>query len=286
MSSKYETITESLVDHLEQVDPEDFERPWAGGAGRPVNPTSGTTYHGVNTVNLWAAAHVKNYSSHEWYTYRQAQEAGGHVRKGESGEKICWFQIVEKDPDEEGEGDDEPETFPVLKLWTVFNVDQLEGVEPADQEDYDPLPEDARHKEAEHFIAGTGAQIEHEENARAYYDVADDRINLPDFERFEAPEFYYSTALHELGHWTGPPDRLDREELFSRFGDGSYAAEELVAELTASFLTSDLGLPLEYDRPAAYLKNWLEVMKADPYAIFTAARAAEDAAEFLHDYQA
>lgn len=279
----YQHVTDTLVDLLGDVDPTDWQRPWAGGAPRPENGHSGHVYRGANTLLLWARATAEAYSSHEWFTFRQAKKAGGHVKKGETGTPICFFDVIEKEVEPEEGGDDEPETetFPILKTYTVFNVDQT-TLDP-ESDDFEPLDaERVDHVDA--FIDATGAEIEHD-GAAAAYRPADDVIQLPAYERFHSRRRYYTTTLHELAHWTGHPDRLDRGEKFERFGTREYAAEELTAELASAFVAADLGLELEYEEPAAYLKSWLRLMRDDKYALFTAARAAEDAAEYLHDQQ-
>lgn len=281
----YQHITDTLIDLLEQVDPADWTRPWAGGAPRPTNAHTQNAYNGANVMMLWLAAQVGGYASNEWVTYRQAQKMGGHVKKGESGTPICFFRIVtrELEDDEKAETGDDKETFPVLKTWTVFNREQCEGLPPVD-DDFEPLPESERRETVDAFIAHTGAQVEHG-GTRACYAPDEDVIRLPEWERFESGTAYYTTALHELAHWTGHTDRLARLETFGRFGDEAYAAEELVAEMAAAYVASDLRVPVDFDKPAQYLAGWLQVLREDKYAIFTAAREAENAAEFLHELQ-
>jgi antirestriction protein ArdC len=138
---------------------------------------------------------------------------------------------------------------------------------------------------AEGFFTATGADIRHG-GSSAYYTPSRDYIQMPAFEAFRDAQSYYSTLAHECCHWTRHPSRLDRDMGRKRFGDEGYAREELVAELGAAFLCADLGLELE-DRAdhAAYISSWLEVLRNDKRAIFTAAAHAQRAADYLHALQ-
>ena len=277
----YQLITDKIVDLFEKVDVGDWHRPWATAGGAPRNGHTGNAYHGVNVLMLWGEALASGYSTNEWYTYRQAQEEGGQVRKGESGSKICFFKIIERDVEDDA-GNDKTETYPVLRVWTVFNRDQIDGLEPLDVPEHQ-LTAEQRIGQAEAFVSNTGAAIQ-EGSHHAAYVPSKDHILMPEFGHFESPERYYTTLLHELGHWTGHPSRLDRN-MAGRFGDDQYAAEELVAELTSAFLSAELGLQADLKDPARYLKSWIRVLKSDKYAIFTASRKAQDAASFLTDLQ-
>ncbi len=138
---------------------------------------------------------------------------------------------------------------------------------------------------AEEAIAATGAEIRHGGN-RAYFDTLNDYIQMPIKGAFDSEAAYYGTALHELGHWTGHESRLNRIDKLARFGDRSYSAEELVAELAGAFLTAALGIPNErtLNNAAAYLGHWLDVLRSDNRAIFTAATAASAAADYVLDF--
>jgi antirestriction protein ArdC len=277
----YQLITNKIVDLFEKVGAGDFQQPWATAGGPPRNGHTNNNYHGVNVLMLWGEALANGYSTNEWLTYRQAQKEGGQVRKGESGSKICFFKIVERDVEDDA-GNEETKSFPVLRVWTVFNRDQIDGLEPLVVPEHQ-LTEEQRIEQAEAFVKNTGATVE-EGSPHAAYSPSNDRITMPDFGHFTSPERYYTTLLHELGHWTGHPTRLERD-MSGRFGDKEYAAEELVAELTSAFLSAELGLQADLKDPARYLKSWIRLLTDDKYAIFTASRKAQDAAEFLKDLQ-
>lgn len=176
--------------------------------------------------------------------------------------------------------------MPFLKVYTVFNVAQMTGLPaqyltaPAPQGDPLPLLE-----RAERFFAATGAVIRHGGD-RAYYSPTLDVIQLPPPEAFRDAESYTAIKAHEAVHWTKAETRLNRDFGGQRFGDAGYACEELVAELGAAFLCADLGItPEPRDDHAAYLANWLRVLRADTRAIFTAAAHAQRAVEYLHRFQ-
>jgi antirestriction protein ArdC len=183
-------------------------------------------------------------------------------------------------------GEDVQRAIPFLRSYTVFNVEQIDGL-PAHYygRPSDPLPLTKRIEQAEQFIAGTRAKIRHGGN-QAFYSVVDDCVQLPLFEFFKDSEGYYATGLHELTHWTRHPSRLAREFGRKRFGDAGYATEELVAELGAAFLCADLQITAETrDDHAAYIGSWLQALKNDKRLVFTAASHAQRACAYLHQLQ-
>ena len=214
-------------------------------------------------------------------TFKQAQELGANVRKGEHGSLVVYADRYTKTETDE-KGQESEREIPFMKGYTVFNVEQIDGL-PAHytakaEEPREPM---ARIEQAEAFFAATGATIQHGGN-RAFYAPSRDLVQMPPRESFKDAESYSATLAHELTHWTAHPARLARE-LGKRFGDNAYAAEELIAEMGAAFLCADLGItPETRDDHAAYLATWLEVLKADSRAIFTAASQAQRAADYLH----
>lgn len=285
----YERITAQIVADLEQgVRP--WHKPWNAehAAGRITRPlrSNGIPYRGINVLVLWAASVAAGYAAPIWITFKQAQELGGHVRKGERGSTVVYastFSRTETDPDT---GAEEERDIPFLKGYTVFNVEQVEGLpehfygRPAPR--LDPVQ---RIASAEAFFAATGAIIRHG-GGMAAYSTADDIIRMPLFEAFRDAESYYATLAHEATHWTKHPDRLGRDLGRKRWGDEGYAMEELVAELGAAFLCADLDLiPTTRAEHASYIASWLKVLKGDSRAIFTAAAHAQRAAEYLHALQ-
>lgn len=279
----YARVTDRIISDLERgVRP--WLRPWnashtAGGITIPRRH-NGTPYRGINILLLWGEMMDKGYASDTWMTFRQALELKAHVRKGEHGSTVVYADRVTKTETNE-KGEDVEQEIPFLKAYTVFNVEQIEGL-PASyhvqpERTGEPLPLIAR---AEAFFAATGATIRHG-GSRAYYAPGPDVIQLPPSEAFRDAESYAATKAHELTHWTGHPSRLARI-LGKRFGDDAYAAEELIAELGAAFLCADLGItPEPREDHAAYLDHWLRVLRTDKRAIFAAAAYAQRAVDHL-----
>ena len=284
----YTRVTDRIVADLEKG-VRSWMKPWNAGhtAGKITRPLrhNGTPYQGINILMLWGEALDKGYSAPIWMTYNQAQELGAHVRKGQQGSLVVYANKITRT--ETGEGGEEIEKqIPFMKGYSVFNVEQIEGL-PAHYygKPENPLPLVERLEHAERFIAKTGAVIGHGGD-KAFYAPARDIVQMPPFEAFKDKESYYATILHELTHWTSHKTRLDRSFNAKRFGDNGYAREELVAELGAAFLSADLGITPEIrEDHAAYLAHWLKALKEDSRAIFSAAAHAQRAADFLQGLQ-
>jgi len=284
----YTRITDRIIADLENgVRP--WLNPWNAGntTGRITLPLrhNGVPYRGINILVLWGEALDKGYSCPIWMTFKQALELNAHVRKGEHGSCIVFadrFTRTETDAD----GNDVEHAIPFLKAYTVFNVAQIDGL-PAH---YHAQPEVKAEtleliEAAEAFFAATGAVIRHGGD-KAYYAPSPDVIQLPVPEAFKNAESYEATKAHELTHWTKHESRLNRELGGKRFGDHGYAREELVAELGAAFLCTDLGItPEPREDHASYIAHWLDVLKQDKRAIFQAAAHAQRAVDFLHSLQ-
>ncbi len=281
-------ITGQIIASLEQgVRP--WMKPWNGenATGRITRPLrhNGMPYSGINILMLWCASIENDFTSPMWMTFNQATELNAHVRKGEKGSLVVYansFKRVEQD----AEGQDIEREIPFLKGYTVFNVDQIEGL----PEHHYGKPEPKftpveRIDHAEAFFAATGADIRYR-GGRAYYAQEADYIQVPPIESFRDAESFYATLAHETCHWTKHPSRLERDFGRKTWGDEGYAREELVGELGAAFLCADLELAPEVrDDHASYIATWLTAMKSDNRAIFQAAAHAQRAVEFLHKLQ-
>lgn len=277
-------ITNQLIAAIE-ADPGRPTLPWRRGGGAlnmPVNALTGKSYSGINVLNLWVMAEVKHYATPIWGTYRQWAEKGAQVRKGETASLVVFYKEYEVTP--EAENADDNGKRRVAKGSAVFNASQVDGYElPSNGEDLGPI---ARLERADGFVSRTGASVKHGGN-QAYFHRLTDHIQMPDEGLFfdtatmTRSEGYYATLVHELIHWSGAPARLNRE-MGKRFGDKAYAAEELVAEIGAAFLCAELGITQDV-RPdhAQYLANWLNLLKEDNRAIFSAAARASEAASYL-----
>ena len=284
----YSRVTDKIVNDLERgVRP--WLKPWNAehAAGRITRPlrANGQAYKGINVLMLWCEASEKGYACPIWMTYRQAQELKGQVRKGERGSLVVYADRIKRTETDDN-GEELEREIPFLKGYTVFNCEQIEGL-PARFYATATPPASAleRITGAESFTTRTGAAVRHGGN-RAFYSITGDYVQMPPFECFRDAESYYATLLHELTHWTRHDKRLARNFGRKRWGDAGYAAEELVAELGAAFLSADLGITAEpRDDHSSYLATWLEVLKSDKRAIFTAAAHAQRAADFLHGLQ-
>ncbi|CDK99661.1 DNA primase traC [Magnetospirillum gryphiswaldense MSR-1 v2] len=254
-------------------------KPWRAGAlgVGPFNPITGKPYRGIN--DLWLG--MQGRADPRWMTYRQASQAEAQVRKGEKSTTIEYWQWTDrtavKDADGkavlDAEGQQQYETVrldrPKVFLAKVFNAEQIDGLAPyvAPAPAFDPI------KRAEAIIEGAGIPVLHDQHDRAFYRPSTDKIHLPPMAMFHNAASYYDTALHELGHATGHPSRLNRE--FGPFGSEVYAREELKAEIASYMLARDMGISFDPSNHAAYVESWLKVLREDKNEIFRAARDAE-----------
>ena len=284
----YTRITEKVIADLE-ASTRPWHKPWnaehlAGQITRPLRH-NGIAYRGLNIILLWAASVAHGYTAPTWMTYRQALELGGQVRKGSKGQLVIYADKLRKTEIDDA-GEDREIEIPFMKGYTVFNVDQIEGLPETYYEVAEPMLETAeRDAAAEAFFAATEAEIRHGGN-QAFYAVHPDYVQMPPFETFESQEAYFATLGHEITHWTRHPKHLDRSFGRKRWGDEGYAQEELVAELGAAFLAADLGLsPEPRDEHASYIAHWLRGLRNDKRFIFQAAAHAQKAVDYLHGLQ-
>jgi antirestriction protein ArdC len=285
----YQKVTDKIIADLEQGELT-WLKPWSGAntEGRITKPLrhNGQPYNGINVLMLWGAAMEGGYASPYWMTFKQTKELGAHVKKGERGNMVVYANAITK-TEETSNGEEQERRIPFMKCYSVFNVEQIEGLSEHFYEKPEAVIDPAeRIDHAEGFFANTGADVRHGGN-RAFYSGGSDHVQMPYFETFRSPEAYYATLAHELTHWTKHQSRLDREFGRKKWGDEGYAREELVAELGAAFLCADLTLTPELGEDhAAYIQSWLKVLKSDKRAIFTAAAHAQRAADYLHGLQA
>lgn len=285
----YQVVTDKIIAAIE-AGADKWKMPWHSRANAddpmPFNVVSRKHYRGTNTLLLWAQAQGMGYDSNAWGTYQQWQAKGAQVRKGEKSTMIVFWKFFDvksgaADGSSDGEDDEASQRKAMARGYNVFNAAQVDGYEaPAAI----VLPEVERDADAEAFFANLGGDLRHG-GGRAFYSPSLDFVQMPHAGAFTDMGAYYSTLAHEFGHWTGAEKRLDRK-LEGRFGSESYAAEELVAELTAAFVCALLGRSAEpREDHAQYLQNWLTVLRNDKRAIFTAASAAQKAADFLVSLQ-
>lgn len=298
----YRQITDRIVVALENgVAP--WRKPWraaagSGLAGLPLNSTTGRHYSGVNVLLLWMSAEEQGFRNNRWLTYRQAQQTGGQVRKGEKATlAVVYKDWTKQAEDREGnrlyDSDGKPltEAVPMLKPLQLFNAEQCEGLPaevaaspeqpPAVDED-GILSPDVMDRVLR-MVNASGVKHRMLPQNRAYYRPLTDEIVMPMAGQFFTEADWWSTLLHELVHSTGHAKRLNREGItssFRQFGDPVYALEELIAEMGSAFLCAQIGVSGEVQHDS-YVDHWLKVLKSDKKALFRACRHAREASEYL-----
>jgi len=277
----YQDVTNRIIEALEKGLDGKFELPWHGVSQIPENAHTGKRYKGVNVPLLWVYQLTEGYQSGIWATYKQWQDQGAQVRKGEKSAHIVFWKIIEQEPTQ----DNEEQSMRMFAKWSrVFNADQVEGF----NADNDFIPSDiGAIGAADALIDSSGADIRHDE-IKAFYSPSGDFINMPPIERFKetsdstATENYYSTIFHELTHWTGAKHRLDRLPS-EKFSKSDYAFEELVAELGAAMSCASTGVTaLPRADHAKYIACWLKALHDDKKFIFSASSHAQKAVDYLH----
>lgn len=287
----FQDYATELANSLMTMIPRAWEKPWEpghapDGLALPYNATTGVEYKGSNTFVLLSQQMANGYTDPRWLTYRQAQELGGHVTKGQKG-TTCVKWIFKDVEEERPDGSKEKVERGFPSFFSVFNAEQCEGIPPLPVRE--PVPESFRHEECERLLSECGAKIANDGGDRAYYRPSSDSIHLPTKEAFAAKgpggvDHYYSTAFHEVSHWTGAPHRLNRD-LSGRFGSVEYAKEELRAEIGSMLVGARLGIGRDPEHIAnhhAYLKHWLDIAKSDPQEVVRACRDAEKICQFLN----
>lgn len=280
----HEEVAERLIEQLKQgIAP--FQRPWAPGIeAMPYNPTTGKRYKGGNS--LWLS--MQGRSDPRWLTYNQAQDAGAQVRKGQKSTTIEYWKFREEQvikgedgkPVLDADGNKITRSVelerPKVFYAKVFNAEQIDGLPPLERKEqtWDAV------ERAEHILAASGARITHAPGDRAFYRLSTDSITMPEKGQFPTSAQYYAVALHELGHWTGHPSRLDRD-LSNPFGSEGYAKEELRAEIASLMLGSEIGIGHDPAQHTAYVASWIKVLQDDPREIFRASADAEKIQNFV-----
>lgn len=287
----HEEIAEQLIAQLKEGTAP-WQVPWDAGyvRERPYNAVTGKAYQGRNSIALLLTEH----SDPRWMTFNQAKEAGYSIKKGSKGTRLQMAVTQEErvKRDETGqaiknsEGESVKETRerprPIIKSFTVFNAEQIDGIP--------PLERPAVHtwqviERAEKILAASGALIEHKRGNEAYYSPSKDKIVLPLKNQFSTPDRYYATALHELGHWTGHQSRLHRFNVGVRESKEDYAKEELRAEIASMMIGQTLGIGHDPTQHAAYVDSWIKVLQDDPMEIIRASKDAEKIYSFVLDFE-
>ena len=292
---QYQAITASIIKSLERGTVP-WKKPWKAprhghNPNMPFNGSTGKNYKGLNILSLWAEAAEHGFESNAWLTYRQAVNLKGNVRKGERSTTLHFWKAPERTvevDDTTGEVVKHSGRW-LLVMFRVFNLEQCDGVvlpkRAADISD-DAEPFDViqlAEGVVDGYITNDGPSLSFG-GGSAYYRPSADAVQMPELRQFNAPEGFYSTLYHELGHSTGHTsrlDRLDQDVKLAAFGSEDYSAEELVAELTSAFLCAETGIDNTLENSAAYIASWLKVLKNDLGMVQQAASKAQKASVLI-----
>ena len=255
--------------------------------------SSKSLYSGINTIILWSRQGDIGADSSQWLTFRQAQNLGGHIKKGEKATRIIFYKTItvpteeeeekeKKEKQEKNKFQENEKEISIIKPHPVFNLSQTEGL--------DHLLKTPEKKEqtfqdetkVEDLVKTSQANIKIANFNKAFYTPSEDKISMPRKSQFKTKEGFYSTLFHELSHWTGHPSRLNRK-INNKFGSKDYAFEELVAEISASFLCCHFGFRYSTQH-SAYVKSWVKLLKENKKAIFKASSLAQKATKFILNF--
>jgi len=272
----YEIVTDKIIKQLE-AGAAPWRRPWTSQPA--MNLISQKEYRGLNTFLLGS----QGYGSRFWLTYNQAAKLGGHVKAGEKSSLVVFWNIGEEKIRKMSDGTERKSKPILLRYYSVFNLQQTEGI--AEKLGLDKQPAIIPSlDECEAIAAGMPKPPAREQSDKAWYRPGNDTVGMPSRSLFNSPEAYYATLFHELTHSTGHASRLSRDGIMERhsFGDADYSREELIAEMGSAMLCGVTGIaPAVLDNSAAYLANWIQVLKGDSKLLVTAASAAQKAADFI-----
>jgi antirestriction protein ArdC len=274
-------VTDAIIARLEQgVAP--WTKPWTSSGWLPTSLASGKGYRGINTLILSSVAGDKGYESPLWGTFKQIQNFGGQVRKGEKSTAVVFWKILKV---EDRKAEDTQRSIPLLRYFNVFNAEQTEGLDlpPRFTQSRPSVPVEVG---VQNVLDGyvDGPQVRHTPSERAFYSPTEDAITLPVRSQFATAEGYAGTAFHELVHSTGHRSRLDRFTEASPFGCANYAKEELVAEVGATLLGATVGVGTSLDESAAYVSSWLRRLSDDRSLIIKAAQQAQKAVDRIVNF--
>lgn len=270
----YEMITNRILQQLEN-NVIAWRKSWQGGL--PINYKTRKEYQGINLLLLPYGG--------EYLSFKQVQEAGGKVRKGEKSHIIVFYKLLEK-PKDGSDNSEEKETIPLLRYSNVFHISQCENIitkiKPIELNDINPI--DNAEKALTSYISRAGVNFKNVMNSNeAYYRPSTDTIVMPDIRQFTISEEYYSTAFHECSHSTGHKSRLNRISKDANFGSKNYSKEELVAEISSAMCLNYLGveIPETFENSVAYIDAWRKKLQKDNKIILQASAQAQKATNLI-----
>lgn len=286
MASVYEIVTDQILERLDEGTVP-WRKPWTvcSADGLPLSLSTKKPYRGINVFLLNLRAAAEGWESPWWVTFKQAQKLGGSVRKGSKSTLVVFWKWPSDDAKAKAKKAGRSEPGPMLRYFRVFNVAQCDGldewqtVERPERPQVDPI--EVCEKIAAQYASGP--DVEHG-GGRACYAPMTDVVRMPERDRFDVAEEYYSVLFHELGHSTGHHSRLKRDGICNHatFASHEYSREELVAEMTAAFLCGVAGIePKTLDNSAAYIASWKRALRGDPRAVVMAAAQAQKAADWI-----
>jgi antirestriction protein ArdC len=257
-------------------------RPWnpelCGGPQAPINATTGQPYHGINNLILGMHPLAFQTGDPRFLTYNQATDKGCQVKQGSKSVTGFFYKPLEVEDDRAKEG---TRVIPILKSFALFHAAQVDGI-PAYRP---PTIEEApwRSEEASELIMKNSGAIVRIGGDRAFYSPTTDHIQVPPSVAFINAAEEACVKIHELGHWTGAPHRLNRD-LTGRFGSQAYAMDEIRVELASAFIAGELNIPADVPNHASYIDHWLKPLKDDKREIFRVSADAQKIASLILSY--
>ena len=282
----YQEVTDRIIAALEAGTPP-WRKPWdpdkARGPAMPRNATTGQRYRGINVLTLGMSTLAFSSGDPRWATYKQSEERGWQVRKGERGTTGFFFKRLEVHDDGKPDSDEDAvRRIPLLRAFSLFHASQIDGIPDFIPPTIEEAPWRAP-EAAETILANSGAVVRFG-GELAFYSPATDHIQLPPHGAFATASGFCGTLIHEMSHWTGAEARLNRD-LRNRFGSHDYAREELRAEIGQMMVCAELGIAdCDFSNNAAYVASWLEKLRSDRKEIFRAAADAQRIADYLLAY--
>jgi antirestriction protein ArdC len=260
-SVAYEAVYNQIIKKMEEgIIP--WKKPWK--CCRPCNAKTGRPYNGVNFFLL----SMTDFGDNRWITYKQLQELGGNIKKGEKSTQVVFWQILNKDDNGKNK------SIPLLKYFNVFNIEQTEGVE-WEKVQVEP------NRTAENIVEGyTDKPVIKYLGNKACYIPSKDEVNMPPVNFFDSVDEFYSTLFHELSHSVLHETRMNRK-IDTVFGSKLYTEQELEAEFASAFLCNESGVDNTLENSAAYIQSWMKSFKDNPAMIITAASKAQKTADYI-----
>lgn len=274
-------LVQLVLDHMEKTN----RAPWDKGLCfefSPINATTKKEYRGINRILL----NMLGLGTMEFATFKQVQAAKGKVKKGAKGLPVVYWDFTlwnfkEQRKPLPDDNEKDLKKVPFLKKYTVFNINDCEGIESA-RKDIPTGKDNKRIDEAQEaidkFIAATGITLHEKETGTACYSPSEHAVYIAKLSSYKSSEHYYSTLFHELIHST---NKEIKRTLGGKFGSHAYSEEEIVAEFGAMLLCSYFGIEKQTENSAEYLTSWGKVLKANPNWLIKGANEAEKAVDYF-----